>query len=143
MGGYGAVKLALGAPETFGAAASLSGALDIQRVYRERDIGTPAAAVFENAFGNADTLAGSENDLFALAKSCKNAGFSLPPLFIWCCTEDFLFECNRTAQKVFSEEGYPVFYSESRGDPSWRWWDEQIQNVLKWLPVEKPEQLSF
>ena len=36
MGGYGAWKLALRAPETFGAGASLSGALDIVEDYRRQ-----------------------------------------------------------------------------------------------------------
>ena len=47
MGGYGALKLALGVPETFGAAASLSGATDITRVFSaEMLAGSPHAGLW-------------------------------------------------------------------------------------------------
>ena len=67
MGGYGAFKLALRRPDMFAAAASLSGALDIagsaanakSDVFREREL--------TDIFGPLRAIAGSDNDLFALA----------------------------------------------------------------------------
>lgn len=144
MGGYGALKLALGAPKTFGAAASLSGAADIVQIYGMRATASAhQISVFQNAFGELDELRGSGNDLFALAETCKASGYPLPPLFLWCGTEDFLLSANRSARDVFRQKGFPVTYTESPGDHSWHCWDEQIRNVLKWLPITKPEQLSF
>ena len=145
MGGYGALKLALGVPETFGAAASLSGATDITRVFSaEMLAGSPhEVSVFQNAFGTLQDLSDSENDLFALARRLKASGKPLPPLFLWCGTEDFLLKANRSARDIFLQEEFSLTYSESPGDHSWRYWDEQIQNVLKWLPISKAETLSF
>ena len=68
MGGYGAVKLALGMPDQFGKAVSLSGALDLVGMAKH----TPATPLMQNIFGSTEQLTGSDNDLLALAeKTCK------------------------------------------------------------------------
>ena len=61
MGGYGAWKLGLGAPETFGAAASMSGVLDVARRVKEEaaDIARKPSGFWEGIFGNPDRIAGS------------------------------------------------------------------------------------
>ena len=51
MGGYGALKLALTHPERFAAAASLSGALDLDELIAAT---RPRASSFERVFGGAD-----------------------------------------------------------------------------------------
>ena len=65
MGGYGALKWALNHPETFSAAASLSGVTDIVK----RKVDQPDG-IFNLIFGD-EELTGTEHDLFALIK--KNA----------------------------------------------------------------------
>ena len=68
MGGYGAWKLGLGASETFGAAASLSGALDMVDDYKVNIERAPEesekVALFRGIFGSAEALEGSDNDHF-------------------------------------------------------------------------------
>ena len=72
MGGYGAWKLGLGASETFGAAASLSGCLDIiEDVGRHLEGDSRDAALFRGIYGSLEQLEGSDNDLMALAKKLK------------------------------------------------------------------------
>lgn len=79
MGGYGAWKLGLGASETFGAAASLSGCLDIiEDVGRHLDGDTRDAALFRGIYGSLEQLEGSDNDLMALAKKLKTSGNQIP-----------------------------------------------------------------
>lgn len=130
MGGYGAMKIALADGEHFGAAASLSGALDMQRVIR--DFHHPAYA---NAFGSAEAFAGSGNDLFALAERRKAQGSVIPQLYLWCGTEDFLLQDNDRFAGHLQKLGYDVTYRQSPGDHQWKYWDEQIQRVLEWLPL--------
>lgn len=131
MGGYGAWKLALAAGGTFGAAAALSGALDIvddyERVQREDAKNAP---IFKGIFGSAEALAGSENDLMALAERLP-AG-ERPRLYAWCGTEDFLYEGNLKAWAHMRELGYDLTCEQSPGDHQWRYWDAKIQDVLRW-----------
>ncbi len=133
MGGYGAYKLALAAPEQFAAAASLSGALDISALTGR----LPGHdSLFNGIFGNDKSLEDTEHDLFYLAKTLKESGKPMPKLFQWCGTEDFLYQDNLTAKEVFQELNFDLTYTECPGNHSWEHWDREIQNVLKWLPIK-------
>ncbi len=135
MGGYGAWKLALRAGETFGAGASLSGALDIVEDYKrhmaQEDARKP---LFEGIFGSLEELQGSDNEILTLAgKLAKEKNVSeLPPLYAWCGTEDFLYEGNVKAWKYVTDLGYQLTSEASAGDHQWKYWDEKIQDVLRW-----------
>ncbi len=133
MGGYGAWKLGLGADDTFGAAASLSGALDIVADYRrncrERQELIP---LFQGIFGSAEQLEGSDNDLLMLAQKLAEQKKELPRLYAWCGTEDFLYEGNLTAWAHVKKLGYDLTCEESAGDHQWKYWDEKIRDVLRW-----------
>lgn len=133
MGGYGAFKLALGCSERFCGAASLSGALDSSDL---GNIDTSTVDFFENVFGPLDKVKGSDNDLFALATKLKESGKPLPKLYMWCGTEDFLYNGNRTMKEHLEKLGFDLTYEESAGDHQWKYWDEKIQDVLKWLPLK-------
>lgn len=130
MGGYGALKLALAAPEVFGAGASLSGAVDIAKRCEAQDGKQP---LWTEVFGLASHVRSSENDLFALAESLKSYGEKLPPLYMWCGTEDVLIDENRRLRDSLKGWGYPLTYEESAGAHRWDCWDEKIQSVLGWL----------
>ncbi|MGF7142326.1 putative tributyrin esterase [Anaerotaenia torta] len=132
MGGYGALKLGLCAPETFGAVACLSGALDMVGGLRSGQMDNHKE-LFLNIFGSPEELENSENDLMAAAGRLKESKKPLPKVYIWCGTEDFLYEQNRAAKKRLEELGYDLTYEESPGDHQWKYWDEKIQRVLEWL----------
>ncbi|MBQ9136667.1 MAG: esterase family protein [Lachnospiraceae bacterium] len=133
MGGYGAWKLALGAPETFGAAASLSGALHMAANKRMlTEMQTERRIFWESIFGDPLHVAGTKNDLIHLAENLKASGKPLPKLFAWCGTEDFLYEDNQYAWNKVRELGYDLSCFESEGDHTWPYWDMHIQDVLKW-----------
>lgn len=135
MGGYGAWKLALGASDTFGAGASFSGALDMVTRLKEHRMEDPAGKnmnFWTGIFGDLSKVAGTDNDLFALAEKRKASGRPLPRLYQWCGTEDFLYEINLSAEKKIKSLGYPLTVSYSSGDHQWCYWDEQVQKVLEW-----------
>ena len=68
MGGYGALKCGLRAPQTFSQVISLSGALDAADTAVNNTV--PATrAYWEDVFGPAKDVPGSENDLFAAAEA--------------------------------------------------------------------------
>lgn len=147
MGGYGAWKLGLRASGTFGAAASLSGALDIVDDYKRnaKEPGEDKTQLFKGIFGSPAQLEGSDDDILALAEklAAKNAGLSaegspaakdgrLPRLYAWCGTEDFLYEGNLRVWEQVKKLGYDLTCAASSGDHQWKYWDIQIRDVLCW-----------
>ncbi|MEG2003404.1 MAG: alpha/beta hydrolase family protein, partial [Clostridia bacterium] len=121
MGGYGAVKCALAESETFGKAASLSGAFDIKK----RSKSKYGLSVF-----GADS---EKHEIDTYAKALAQSQKPKPELFIWCGTEDGLLEINHEKRDMLVSLGYNVSYSESTGSHCWESWDEQIVNALRFF----------
>ncbi len=134
MGGYGALKLGLLAPETFSHAACLSGALDAAEVCEHPLDDNP---LWRDVFGDPAKVRGSENDLLHMAGALPPE--QRPRVFIWCGTEDFLYPQNLRMKARLEGLAYDLTYTEGPGDHQWKHWDEQIQNVLKWLPLKEGE----
>jgi len=135
MGGYGALKMGLGASDTFSAVASLSGALDVNAICRYNQA-TEEKEFWTNIFGDLTLVEGSENDLLAQATRLKASGKPLPKVYIWCGTEDFLYEQSKTMVAHLKSLDYDLTYEESPGDHQWKYWDDKIQSVLAWLPLQ-------
>jgi putative tributyrin esterase len=126
MGGYGAFKLALRKPETFAAAASLSGVADVTRFRSERE------EDYELIFGGLPEL-GSEHDLFGLATALAGSERPRPRLYQCCGTEDFLLSQNRALQQHLAPLGIDHVYEEGPGQHDWAYWDKMIARTLTWL----------
>ncbi len=136
MGGYGAYKLALGS-DRFGAAASLSGSLDFPlELTFERNLKSNRK-LWENVFGDLEQVKGSVNDVLFLAEEKKKNGKALPKLYMWCGTEDSLYQLTASAHKKLDELGFDLTYEESQGGHQWKYWDEKIQTILQWLPIKR------
>lgn len=133
MGGYGAFKWALRHPEQFAAAASLSGVMDVVEMAQLQEANWQRE--MQAIFGDVAQLAGGDNDLFALAQAAASHG-RLPQLYQWCGTEDFLYPSNVKFRDFAQAHALPLQYHESTGDHSWRYWDNQIEQVLAWLPIQ-------
>jgi putative tributyrin esterase len=134
MGGYGAVKLGLAMGENFSHVATLSGGLDVAATCQKGKENEARPTLWGDVFGPADQVAGSDNDLFALAERRKAQG-DMPKIFQWCGTADFLYEDNLRFRDHATKLGYDLTYQESPGDHNWKYWDEKIQDVLQWLPL--------
>jgi putative tributyrin esterase len=139
MGGYGAVKLALSHPDRFSAAASLSGVLDIVSAVTRGDAIDNDSKNIESTriFGSLNQLVDSQNDLFYLARLLSNSDTLKPKLFICCGTEDDheLYFDNIRFKELALNSGLDITYEEGPGGHDWSYWDRQIQQVLKWLPI--------
>jgi putative tributyrin esterase len=128
MGGYGSVRLALAYPETFRAAHSLSGAMGYG--HKAPNWNNGRNGEFLRVVG--EDFVGGPCDLYALAEKNHAAG-TLPKLRIDCGTEDFLIEDNREFAKFLTEKAIPHEYEEFPGAHTWEYWDEHIQDALKFF----------
>ena len=137
MGGSGALKCALRAPEVFSRAASLSGGVDAEAVAgRLND--ESRKGYWRDVFGPPESIRGSVNDLFAAASQLKDSPLR-PEIYMWCGTEDFLYDQNVRMRDHLRALGYPLRYEESPGDHQWKYWDAKIQTVLDWLVPDDKE----
>lgn len=127
MGGYGALKLALQLPESFSAAASLSGVVDVAeyRSAREPD--------YHLVFGSSAPVYGSEHDLFQISKWLAERGGERPRLYQCCGSGDSLLAQNRRFRDHLSGQGFDFHYEEGPGGHDWAYWDQMIAKVLAWL----------
>ncbi|MEH1015440.1 alpha/beta hydrolase family protein [Micromonospora sp. CPCC 206060] len=131
MGGYGAVKWALRHPDRFAAAASLSGVLDVAG--RGPDSDRPLdARVWHTVFGDRP-VGGSDDDVLHLLDTADPA--RIPPLYLACGTEDFLYDDNVRFSTAARERGLPVTVGFGPGDHDWAYWDRTVRDVLAWLPL--------
>ncbi len=134
MGGYGALKLGLLDSETFSAAASLSGAVHM-RLMKENNNESDKNDLFYNVFGTSDDFSGSDNDLYAAAGKLAESDKPLPKIYLWCGTEDFLYNQNIMMRDRLRSLSFDLTFEESQGDHQWKYWDEKIKTVLDWLPI--------
>jgi putative tributyrin esterase len=123
MGGYGAIRLALGYPDRYFSVNSHSGALlagSPQKAYQDN----PERALI---FGKSPK--GSEHDLVFLAARAKKAG-QLPKIRIDCGTEDFLVQDNRKFHAALSDMKIDHEYEEYPGAHNWDYWDVHVREAL-------------
>ena len=130
MGGYGALKCGLRRPDVFSHAAGLSSAADICAGFHSAS--PERQNMWNSIFGTEKELKGSKDDLFALVhgRAGKETRF-----FMWCGTDDTLYDSNTRLRDALETNGYDLTWSEGPGGHTWDRWDEQIRNVLAWLPL--------
>ncbi len=133
MGGYGAWHLGLAAPEVFSKTASMSGALDIVSLLKDRNnVPSPAAFHWDAIFDDPDKVEGSGSDLLAQFRKCKEAG-CVPEMYQACGTEDFLYQMNLSVRDRLRAQGCDLTWNEGPGAHDWNFWDREIGNVLNWF----------
>ena len=139
MGGYGALRMGLGRPDQFAAAASLSGALDLGRRLREagKEGSRINKAEWTGIFGPELKGEGTDADLFTLAQRVAAAPGPKPRLFLCCGTDDELLGDSRAFHGHLDGVHLEHTYEEGPGDHEWGYWDAQIQRVLNWLPLAR------
>jgi S-formylglutathione hydrolase FrmB len=134
MGGYGALKWLLRKPDMFYAGASLSGALDIVKIYER--VSDEATDVFMRqnllqVFGQTGPK-DTEDDLFYLMRK-RISPENCPPIWSSCGREDSLFSHHQCFEAVARSMNLPITAIETGGGHTWDLWDTQIQQVLGWL----------
>lgn len=131
MGGYGALRLALSIPGTYGHAASMSGAVmigsqPVVNPLRSSDYQDEISRIFGR------NPVGSNHDLVTLAERCKTSN-NLPRLWMDCGTSDFLFDDNQTFHAQLNALNIPIEYTVSDGSHDWQYWNRVLPDVLRWM----------
>ncbi|MFC5429841.1 alpha/beta hydrolase [Paraburkholderia denitrificans] len=118
MGGFGALRIALDRPGTFGAAGSISGAVDPRKCEDEpgidRVFGDPAEHA---AFWNS-------NAIVANAREFERDHIDLT---IDCGVSDGFVTSNRALHQRLVELGVPHDYAERPGGHTWSYWSNAIR----------------
>ena len=130
MGAFGAFVIGMNNPETFSHVACMSGSYRGFSLYGDD---SPWALAFSPDDNTKDTC----EDCYWLASELMNKNIDCPKLYISCGTEDFLYEENLEFKKHLENIGLVHIYHEQPGIHNWNIWDDEIQRVLKWLPVNK------
>jgi putative tributyrin esterase len=133
MGGYGAFKFALKNPEMFALAASMSGAFGAAS-WTQKDLPNsgPILDSILRTFGPVNSPTRAANDVFKLVRNVPAERISsLPFFYLDCGTEDFLFPFSRDLATLFVERKIPHEYRQLAGDHNWKYWDQQIEDILK------------
>ena len=124
MGGYGALRVALGYPDRFASAVSHSGAL----LGPGRNKVVAPSQEWKSIVGPAGWT-DSENDLARLAVQAGTGGM-LPRIRFDCGTDDFLIDDNREFHSQLTRAGIPHQYAENPGGHTWEYWDLQVRDAI-------------
>ena len=138
MGGAGCLKIGLANPDKYGAIGCFS-AGGINRAVN----GDPGRAEYMNmVYGTTDmdSLNGTVEDVFGSARKIVEEDLPCPRIFHSIGTEDFLIDSAHETRDFFNGfEGNPFdyHYEEHPGAHTWEYWDEHIQDFLKFLSLDK------
>jgi putative tributyrin esterase len=130
MGGYGALKIGLTYPQRYEKIASLSGAIDVDRLY-EINKDNPKSKLFVSTFGKLP-IKNTANDIYYLVDQA-NKKESMPGLYLACGKDDFLYEDHLRFKAYLNQKNIPFVHKETSGGHEWRLWDLYIQDVLEWM----------
>lgn len=123
MGGYGALRIALGYPSKYASCNSHSGAL----MAGSRNSPPSRFPEAPHIFGTQPM--GSDHDLLKLAERAHGAGL-LPAIRIDCGMDDFLLPDNREYHANLQRLEIPHEYEEFEGGHIWDYWDLHVRDAL-------------
>lgn len=134
MGGYGALRLGLAHPELYGRIGCMSGGVEIPQEYASGKCVMAEQWGFRDSFGAPEEVVGGADDLYALARRRKDIG-TLPEIYMCCGTRDeHEAESNPRFRDYLRSLGYNVTWSQGEYGHEWRFWNIEVEKLLKWLP---------
>lgn len=127
MGGHGAMYLSSRHPDLFGAAGTMSGAMDMNytKYSITKDFAESIKELFQKVLGTSDV----SNDVFVknsimnMTETIKTNGM---PIIIDCGVDDFLIEINREFHHRLIYNNTPHDYIERPGGHTWEYWQTAL-----------------
>ena len=127
MGGHGAMYLSARHPDLFGAAGTMSGAMDMN--YSKYSINDDFRKMikerFEKLLGTSDVSneVFVKNSIITMSETIKKNGM---PVIIDCGVDDFLIEINRELHRRLVYNNTPHDYAERPGAHTWEYWQSSL-----------------
>ena len=130
MGGYGALRCALAAPDRFRAVGAFSGAVEIEGLTlrpadRKETLGF--AKVVRGIFGESPAVP-EDARLDVLAERARGTKL---PVMLTCGTEDALFPSNQRLFDRLKALDYDVSFDYWPGVHEWGFWDKSVRMFLE------------
>ena len=134
MGGYGAWRIALDAPGTFAAAASLSGSFNWgEGDFDAEQVKQRAVPLYGGDGPEQRKLYAADRILLHIDKNIKNGMYVGPALRFDIGTDDNLVTANRRTRDQLGERKVPFEYAEYPGAHTWTYWDAHLRDALPFL----------
>lgn len=128
MGGYGALKCALTAPENYAGCASFSAVTDIAG--RVNDSEGMRRREFQAIFGPELEVPQNVRLDWLLE---QQIGRDLPRFFMTCGEQDSLYPQNCRFAESLTEAGRDLSFHSWPGDHNWAFWDRSVQMALDYF----------
>lgn len=138
MGGAGCMKIGLANPDKYGAI----GCFSAGAINRHKVLSPERADMMNMVYGttNMDDLNGTVEDVFGSAKKIVEEGLPCPRIFHSIGASDGLLESAHETRDFFTAipgNPFDYHYEEHPGAHTWEYWDEHIQDFLKFLSLDK------
>ena len=128
MGGYGALRNGIVFSENFGYVAGLSSALHIfDDLSEEANIG-----LFDNIYEASMT---NLNPRIAVEEMLEQKR-QIPKFYMACGRQDDLMKSNEDFRDFLLSKEIDVTWKEEDARHDWDFWNNQIRQVLEWLPLD-------
>ena len=127
MGGHGAMYLSTRHPDLFGAAGTMSGAMDMNysKYSLNEEFKKTLIERFEKLLGTSDVSneAFVRNSIINMSETIKKNGMAV---IIDCGVDDFLIEVNRELHRRLVYNNTPHDYTERPGAHTWEYWQTSL-----------------
>ena len=138
MGGAGCMKIGLANPDKYGAI----GCFSAGAINRHKVLSPERADMMNMVYGttNMDDLNGTVEDVFGSAKKIVEEGLPCPRIFHSIGASDGLLESAHETRDFFTAipgNPFDYHYEEHPGAHTWEYWDEHIQDFLRFLNLDK------
>lgn len=140
MGGAGCMKIGLANPDKYAAI----GCFSAGAINRAAQLTPERAARMEMTYGTTDmdSLKGTVEDVFGSARKIVDEGLPCPRVFHSIGASDFLQDSARETREFFTSipgNPFDYHYEEHPGAHTWEYWDEHIQDFLKYIGLNRIE----
>lgn len=130
MGGYGALKLGLSYPERYEAVATLSGSLRSIEETKVK-IQNEARQDLLFAFGSCDEKVKCESDIYYLTEKLLDDGRKPPKIFIYCGTNDSLYNANCKFRDFAIKNELDVSFRDDEGSHNFYYWNKELKTFFE------------
>lgn len=132
MGGYGALKLAMGNPDRYKGAVSLSGVVDIMDLlncglYEE-------LLDLDSIYGKErEKVKGSGDDIYFLTQKTADERKEIPRVYLAVGKDDYFAKTNQAYAQMIGQLGIDYHFDLDEGGHDWNFWNPHLKSGLEWM----------